>query len=185
MKKILLTLAVSTLLLGACSKNDNAVTLTESATTQTETTETVSALQKRGTGLQGSWSFCHDKTLTEENVIESCTLYDTFLWQFDDGNITVGKVVEPLVKQDCTTQCYSAPLANIKVNNVASGNYTKESDAIIVEVTDSNDLVNFPKCQVKWSIIGEADEQHQKWQLENINCETAIYDFKTWVKKVS
>ncbi|MBU3004178.1 hypothetical protein [Paraglaciecola arctica] len=184
MKKLLLPLAVSTLLLGACSKQEN-IELTTADSAQQEAENAVTPLQKSGAGIQGSWSFCHDKTLTQETVIESCTLYDTFIWQFDGDNITVGKVVKPLVTQDCTTQCYNAPLANVKVNNLASGTYSKEPDAIIVDITDSNDLVNFPKCQVRWNIIQELDAQHQQWQLENVNCATAIYDFKTWVKKLN
>jgi PBP1b-binding outer membrane lipoprotein LpoB len=183
MKKTLLTLTVSTLLLGACSKKDDAVTMT--VPTQQETVKKVNALQKSGSGIQGSWSFCHDKKLTEENVVENCNLYDVFLWQFDRDSITVGKVVEPLTTVDCTTQCYSAQLANVQVNNVANGRYTQEADGILVDITDTTDLINFPKCQVKWNKINEVDEQHQQWQLENINCTTAIYDFKTWVKKVN
>lgn len=152
---------------------------------QQEVVKTVSALQSNEKGLQGSWSFCHDKTLTSENVIESCTLYDTFLWQFDEDSITVGKVVKPLTTENCTTQCYSAKLANVQVNNLANGYYTKEDSAIIIDITDSTDLANFPKCQVKWNIIDTVDEQHQQWQLENVNCTTPIFDFKTWVKKVN
>lgn len=176
-------LAVSTVLLSACSKNDDAVTLTGAP--QQETTDTVGALQKSGTGMQGAWSFCHDKELTAENVIENCNLYDTFLWQFDDDSITVGKVIEPLTTENCTTQCYAAQLADVRVKNVANGNYDEETEAITVEITDSTDEVNFPKCKVRWNVISKLDEQHQQWQLENINCTAPIYDFKTWVKKIS
>lgn len=184
MKKLLLTLTISTALLAACTKkDDDAVTLTEP--NQQEVTKTVSALQKRGSGIQGSWSFCHDKNLTDENVVEQCNLYDVFLWQFDGDSITVGKVVEPLTTENCTTQCYDAQLANVRVNNIANGRYIEDDDAITVDITDSTDLVNFPKCRVRWNVISKFDEQHQKWQLQNVNCETAIYDFKTWVKKVN
>ncbi len=182
MKKLLLTLTVGTLLLSACSKNEEAVSTKVSA--QQESIETEIALQKSGAGIQGSWSFCHDKTLTDENVVESCTLYDAFLWQFDEGNITIGKVVEPLTTNNCTTKCYDADLAEVKVNNVANGEYTEEAEAILIDVFDSTDLVNFPTCQVKWNVINKVDEQHQQWQLENVNCTVPIFDFKTWVKKI-
>ena len=102
----------------------------------------------------------------------------------DDGEITVGKVAKPLVTENCTTQCYKAALADLQIKNLASGSYTKEDDAVIVEITDSSDEVNFPKCQVRWNIIDQIDEDHQQWQLENVDCSTPIFDFTTWVKKV-
>ena len=176
MKKLLLSVAVSTLLLSACSKNEEVVSTIDA--NQQETVETVAALQKSGSGLQGSWSFCHDKTLTDENVVESCNLYDAFVWQFDDGEITVGKVISPLTTENCTTQCYDAALANIQLNNLANGVYTEEEGGFIVNIQDSKDLANFPKCQVKWNVINEVDEQHQQWQLENVSCTTPIYTLK-------
>jgi hypothetical protein len=182
MKKLLLTLTISALALSACSKNDEVSTVD---VTKEQTMKTVSAVQNNSVGLEGSWSFCHDKSLTSENVVESCTLYDTFLWQFDNEAITVGKVVDPLTTENCTTECYSALLSEVKVNNLANGFYTEENNSIIIDITDSKDLTNFPKCQVKWNIIDEADDQHQQWQLENVNCTTPIYNFKTWVKKVN
>jgi len=187
MKKLNVTLALtliaSAILLSACSKNDEVVAT--AGNSKGEMIETTAALQKAGEGLEGSWSFCHDKTLTTENVVENCNLYDTFLWQFENENITVGKVTSPLITQNCTTQCYSAQLSSVQVNNLANGYYSEEGDAIIIDITNSKDLVSFPTCQVKWNIIDKVDDQHQQWQLENINCTTPIFDFKTWVKKVN
>ncbi|MBU2925426.1 hypothetical protein Q4530_12510 [Colwellia sp. 1_MG-2023] len=183
MKKLLLSAVVSTVLLSACSENNDSASM--DSATQQGNSETVAALQKSGTGIQGAWSFCHDKKLAKEDVVESCNLYDSYLWQFDDGEITVGKVAKPLVTENCTTQCYDAALAELQVKNLASGSYTKEDYAVIIDITDSNDEVNFPKCQVRWNIIDQIDDQHQQWQLENVNCTTPIFDFTTWVKKIN
>ncbi|MDO6505991.1 hypothetical protein Q4506_04610 [Colwellia sp. 4_MG-2023] len=183
MKKLLLSAVVSTVLLSACSENNDTASM--DSATQQGNSETVAALQKSGTGIQGAWSFCHDKKLAKEDVVESCNLYDSYLWQFDDGEITVGKVAKPLVTENCTTQCYDAALAELQVKNLATGSYTKEDYAVIIDITDSNDEVNFPKCQVRWNIIDQIDDQHQQWQLENVNCTTPIFDFTTWVKKIN
>lgn len=185
MKKLLLTLTVSTLILSACSKNEDVEATDTMAATQQETMNTVGALQKSGAGIEGAWSFCHDKTLTSENVVESCTLYDSVLWQFDNEAITVGRVTSPLTTENCTTECYNAQLANVQVNNIANGYYSEEDNAIIIDITESDDETNFPKCQVKWNVIDEVNGQYQQWQLENMNCTTPIYNFKTWVKKVN
>ena len=184
MKKVILTAALATSLLAACSKNDEVETKVESQ--KQEKVQTTTALKKTGAGIEGSWSFCNDKTLTNETVVESCTLYDAFVWQFDNDAITVGKVLSPLVKQDCNTQCYNADLADIKVTNIATGYYTEQDNAILIDIIDSSDLINFPTCQVKWNVIDEVDEQHQQWQLENVNCtNAAIIKFSTWSKKVN
>ena len=182
MKKLLLSAVISTVLLSACSENNDTASMDSAI--QQGTSNTVAALQKSGAGIEGTWSFCHDKKLAKEDVIESCNLYDSFLWQFDDGEITVGKVAKPLVTENCTTQCYEAALADVQVNNLASGSYTKEDYAVMIDITDSSDEVNFPKCQVRWNIIDQIDDQHQQWQLENVSCTTPIINFTTWVKKV-
>ena len=182
MKKLLLSAVVSAVLLSACSENNDTVSMDSDV--QQGASDTVAALQKSGTGIQGAWSFCHDKKLAKEDVVESCNLYDTYLWQFDDGEITVGKVAKPLVTENCTTQCYEAALADLQIKNLASGSYTKEDYAVIIDITDSSDEVNFPKCQVRWNIIDQIDEQHQQWQLENVDCTTPMLNFTTWVKKV-
>ena len=184
MKKRILSLTVITLLLAACSKNEDVTANNTVDITPQASTETVAPLQKSGAGIQGSWSFCHDKTLTADNVIESCTLYDNYVWQFENDGVTVGKVVSPLVKQNCTTQCYNASLSKVQVKNIANGYFTKEENAIIIDITDSTDLANFPTCQVKWNIIDKVDDKHQQWQLENLNCTNPIFNFKTWSKKI-
>lgn len=183
MNKVL-ALVFGTLVVTGCSdvKDDDAL---ESGTKAAKTIST-DVVESDNFNLEGAWAFCSNKSLTKDDVEKGCLTTDALLWQFEDGDLVVSKVLNGYVTENCNTTCVDPSAGNLEVEYVARAEYRLEGDAVHVEVVDSTDEVNFPLCPVKWNILDKGNNVFINWQLENVGCaDSAIINFKTWVRKIN